>query len=77
MDLIKLQFFILLGGTAFAWFNTAREFIAWSNGKKCKTGCPVDAKNPFLTPCFWGAVFFTVALLLNPFTFNLQAINSL
>jgi len=65
MVVVKLQFWVLLGGTIFAWYNFLSEFISWKQGKKCKVGCPVNAKNPFLTPCFGGAVFFTIALVLN------------
>ncbi len=65
MSVFKLQFFVLLGGTLFAWYNFISEFIAWRKGEKCKTGCPTNVKNPFLSPCFGGAVFFTIALILN------------
>lgn len=65
MTILKLQFFVLLAGTAFAWYNFGAEYINWSRGKKCKTGCPVNVKNPFLSPCFGGAVFFSIAFLLN------------
>jgi hypothetical protein len=65
MSVVWIQFYVLLGGTAFAWYNFISEFIAWTKGKKCKTGCPVNVKNPFLTPCFGGAIFFTIAFILN------------
>ncbi len=67
MSILKLQFWVLLGGTIFAWYNFLSELIAWRQGKKCKRGCPTDAKNPFMTPCFGGAIFFAVAFILNLF----------
>lgn len=65
MNIVNIQFYVLLGGTIFAWYNFLSEYIAWKQGKKCKRGCPVNAKNPFMTPCFGGAVFFTIAFILN------------
>ena len=65
MPVVKIQFFVLLGGTVFAWYNFLSEYFAWKKGKQCKGGCPTNAKSPFLTPCFGGAVFFTVAFILN------------
>ncbi len=65
MNIIKLQFFVLLGGTAFAWYNFLSEYFYWKTHKKCKSGCPINPKNPFLSACFGGAVFFTIAFILN------------
>jgi hypothetical protein len=65
MNFILIQFWVLLGGTLFAWYTFASEFMAWKKGKKCKTGCPVNIKSPFLSPCLGGAVFFTIAFILN------------
>jgi hypothetical protein len=65
MPVLKIQFFVLLAGTLFAWYNFLSEYISWREGKKCKRGCPVNVKNPFLSPCFGGAVFFTIAFILN------------
>ncbi|MFC1644489.1 hypothetical protein ACFL08_00505 [Patescibacteria group bacterium] len=59
--LVKQQLVILLVGTIFAWVNFGRELADWMNGRACTTGCPVGMTNPFLTPCFYGAVFFLVA----------------
>lgn len=63
--LIKIQFIILLGGTLFAWGNFFTEFLNWLSKKACSTGCAANPGSPFLTPCFWGAVFFTIAFILN------------
>ena len=63
--LLLAEFMVLLGGTVFAWYNFALEFINWINGKICTTGCSVDLTNPFLSKCFFGAVFFTIALILS------------
>ena len=65
--LIQIQFFILLIGTVFAWSNFARELFAWLNQEACTTGCSATGQvvNPFLTPCFYGAVFFTIAFVVS------------
>ncbi len=63
--IIIAQFIILLAGTAFAWFNFYRELLNWLAKRACSTGCAVGLVNPFLTPCFYGAVFFTVAFALS------------
>jgi len=70
--LLLAEFMVLLGGTVFAWYNFALEFINWTNGKVCTTGCSVDLTNPFLSKCFFGAVFFTIALVLNIIIFQKQ-----
>lgn len=62
--LIQTQFYILLLGTGFAWFNFIRDLISWLNKKACTLGCSPGV-NPFLTPCFYGAIFFTIALGLS------------
>ena len=66
--LLLAEFMVLLGGTVFAWYNFAIEFINWTNGKVCTTGCSVDLTNPFLSKCFFGAVFFTIALIISAIT---------
>lgn len=63
--IIKLQFWILLVGTIFAWGNFSVELNDWLNGRACTTGCAVGLVNPFLTPCFYGAIFFLIALGLS------------
>ena len=63
--IITIQFVVLLLGTAFAWFNFTKELIDWLQKKSCTTGCATGLVNPFLTPCFYGAIFFTVALALS------------
>ena len=62
--LIKTQFFVLLLGTVFAWGNFGVELNNWLNDKACTTGWAVGA-NPFVTPCFFGALFFTLAFVLS------------
>lgn len=62
---VQTQFVILLIGTLFAWSNFSIELIDWLNGRACTTGCAVNAINPFVTPCFYGAIFFTVAFILS------------
>jgi hypothetical protein len=66
--LILSQFFVLLIGTVFAWTNFTIELFAWLNDKPCTTGCSLDKTavvNPFFTPCFYGAIFFTLAFVLS------------
>lgn len=65
--IIYAQFIVLLVGTVFAWTNFTNELFAWLNDKPCETGCSATNAviNPFLTPCFYGAVFFAIALLLS------------
>jgi hypothetical protein len=62
---ILAQFIVLLGGTLFAWFNFAIELIDWMAKRACTTGCAAGLVNPFMTPCFYGAIFFTIAFVLN------------
>jgi hypothetical protein len=64
-ELIISQFIILLLGTVFAWGNFIYEFYGWLKIGSCQTGCAVGATNPFLTPCFYGALFFTIAFVLS------------
>ena len=59
------QFIVLLVGTVFAWYNFGRELYDWLQFGSCQTGCAVGLINPFLTPCFYGAIFFLVALFLS------------
>ena len=66
LKVILAQFIVLLCGTLFAWGNFGWELINWLKGKACTTGCAVGV-NPFLTPCFYGAVFFLVAFILSVF----------
>jgi len=65
--IILAQFFILLVGTVFAWSNFTLELFNWLNNRACTTGCSAsdNVVNPFLTPCFYGAIFFTLAFLLS------------
>ncbi|HRY63601.1 MAG TPA: hypothetical protein P5267_03315 [Patescibacteria group bacterium] len=62
---LTAQFVVLLCGTVFAWFNFGRELYAWVDNRTCTLGCPGNATNPFLTPCFGGAIFFTIAFVLS------------
>jgi len=63
--IILTQFIILLLGTLFAWFNFTRELIDWLNSRSCTTGCAILGANPFLSACFYGAIFFTIAFVLS------------
>ena len=64
--IILAQFIILLIGTLFAWGNFLVELITWLRSRQCLTGCTLtEAVNPFLTSCFYGALVFTCAFILN------------
>lgn len=64
-NLIKAQFIVLLIGFLFAWTNFTIELISWWNKKNCALGCASAGTIPFLTPCFGGAIFFTIAFILS------------
>lgn len=64
-SLIIAQFVVLLCGVLFAWGNFGYELYNWLHNKACATGCSVGLVNPFLTPCFYGALFFTIAFVLS------------
>lgn len=58
--LIKLEFVVLLAGTIYAWYNWYLVLVG-----KCKT-CSISVhENPFSSKCFWGALFFTGAFIVN------------
>lgn len=64
--IIWSEFVILLVGTIFAWSNFSYELYNWINNKACELGCSSNPTvNPFLTPCFYGALFFTIAFILS------------
>jgi len=63
--LIISEFVILLAGMIFAWTNFTIELVDWLNKRACTTGCAVGLKNPFLTPCFYGAICFAIAFILS------------
>lgn len=63
--IVLTQFVILLGGTLFAWFNFFTELNNWFNSRACTTGCSANIVNHFLTPCFYGAIFFSIAFILS------------
>jgi len=68
--IILTQFFVLLAGTLFAWTNFAVELLNWLDKRACTTGCAVGLVNPFLTPCFYGAIVFTLAFILSAIMFK-------
>lgn len=60
------QFIILLIGTLFAWTNFGLELVNWLNDQECDLGCLLIATtNPFMTACFYGALFFTLAFIIS------------
>jgi hypothetical protein len=61
---------VLLLGTLFAWGNFILELNAWIKNTSCPTGCVVGVVNPFYTPCFYGAIFFTIAFVLSAILFS-------
>jgi len=63
--IITIQFIVLLAGTLFAWTNFVIELVDWLHKRACSTGCVVGLVNPFLTPCFYGAIVFAAAFILS------------
>jgi hypothetical protein len=63
--IIVAQFVVLLCGTLFAWGNFSWELYNWLGKRACTLGCAEPGANPFLTPCFYGALFFTLAFILS------------
>lgn len=63
--IITAQFIVLLCGTLFAWANFGMELSSWLGKSACTAGCTVNSANPFFTPCFGGAIFFTIAFVLS------------
>ncbi|MBL7058692.1 hypothetical protein ISS03_05145 [Patescibacteria group bacterium] len=53
---------VLAGGTLFAWFQFYMEYRGYCKGCSTNTCSPKLRKNPFMSKCFVGAVFFTLAL---------------
>lgn len=69
-NIITYQFFVLLLGTLFAWYNFGVELFAWLKGKTCSVECNcTKGANPFKTPCFFGAIFFTISFVLSAILF--------
>ena len=76
--IIWSEFIILLIGTVFAWTNFSQELFNWLNNKSCQTGCSAQpVVNPFLTPCFYGALFFTLAFILSAVILKKLKVNNL
>jgi len=66
MDTLLWQLLILSGGTLFAWYNVAKEFKAPRGKKSCSIkGCTTCSSHPLTSACFFGALFFSAALILN------------
>lgn len=63
--IIVAEFWVLLCGTLFAWGNFGYELKGWLAVGTCTTGCAIGSPNPFFTPCFGGALFFTTAFILS------------
>ena len=62
---IVSQFWVLLIGTLFAWGNFGYELYVWMENNGSSVSCIPGITNPFLTPCFYGAIFFTIAFVLS------------
>lgn len=69
--LILTEVYVLLAGTVFAWGNFSLELYSWLNQKSCLVSCTASqVANPFLTPCFFGAIFFTIAFIISVLIYN-------
>jgi len=63
-----IEFGVLLAGTIYAWYNWYLVLV-----KKCDT-CSISVhENPFTSKCFWGALFFTLAFLVNIWSLAIAA----
>lgn len=65
LDVEKTLLGLLVGGTLFAWGNFAFEAYRFYSPAKISSAfsCPpVGGGDPFLQPCFYGALIFTAAL---------------
>lgn len=59
----KYLFWLLIGGTIFAWSNFSYEAYKFYWGTGPKVGCSgALTDNIFNTPCFYGAVIYLLAL---------------
>jgi hypothetical protein len=56
LKILYIQFLILLGGTIFAWYQWILEYL---------DRCKVCGTNVIFSKCLIGALFFTLALILN------------
>lgn len=56
---------VLALGTLFAWGNFGVELMRWLQKGEALTCSGTAMANPFATACFYGAIFFTVAFILN------------
>ncbi|MBN1778832.1 MAG: hypothetical protein JW816_01250, partial [Candidatus Buchananbacteria bacterium] len=44
--------------------NFTIEMISFLKNQECPFGCSVGIVNPIYTPCFYGAICFTIAFIL-------------
>lgn len=56
---------VLVCGTVFAWFQFYMVYRGYCKACSDKACSPELKKNPFVSKCFVGAVFFSVALGLS------------
>ena len=63
--LMWTQFVILAIGVIFAWTNFGIELRTYLRGVINPYVCTQGAVNPFLTPCFYGALFFSGAFAVS------------
>lgn len=70
--LLFVQLIVLIAGTVFAWYQWIKVLTEHkrcsANPASCATCIP---EKPFQSKCFYGAVFFTIALGLNILVFYL------
>ena len=60
----KPLFYLLIGGTIFAWSNFGYEVYKFYVSTGVKTSCAgVITDNVFTTPCFYGASIYLIALV--------------
>lgn len=60
LSILKIELAVLAIGTMYAWYNWYLVLVG-----KCDT-CSIGVhQKPFTSKCFWGALFFTLALAVN------------
>lgn len=73
----KKLIILLIAGTIFAWGNFSYGMIKFLNANnRPVTGCSGNiVVNPFNTPCFYGALFFSAGLIVSLIVSKKQKLN--
>ena len=64
----KYLFYLLIASVLFAWVNFAIELKGVEPTPNSPfSPCPVTTTNPFLSPCFFGSILFTISMFCSSF----------